>query len=190
MYARGNNRRLLFLDDVDRDGYLALLGEVVGRQRWRCLSYCLMDNHIHLLIETPDPNLGKGMQRLHGDFARRLNCRQSASGHVFQGRFGSKPVESDEQLWTVAGYIAANPVEAGLCRSPAEWRWSSHVCAVGRRAAPGWLDVQRLFERFEVWGGEPRARYLEAVAQRAEAGRAAGRRWRREPPAGGLDGGG
>ena len=166
VYGRGNNKALLFYDDVDREGYLWLLGQVVKQKAWRCLSYCLMDNHMHLLIETPQPNLGEGMQRLHGDFGRGFNRRHSRSGHVFQGRFGSTPVRDDEQLWTVAGYIAANPVEAGLCRSPEAWRWSSHACAVGVAAAPAWLDLARLDERFEGWGGDPRARYLEAVAQR------------------------
>ncbi len=118
MYARGNNRRLLFIDDVDRDGYLGLLGKVVARQRWRCLSYCLMDNHVHMLIETPEPNLGDGMRLLHGDFARGHNRRHRTSGHVFQGRFGSKPLRSEGHLWTAAAYIAANPVDAGMCAEP------------------------------------------------------------------------
>jgi putative transposase len=177
VYARGNNKALLFVDDVDREGYLWLLGTEVGRRRWRCLSYCLMDNHMHLLIETPEPNLGRGMQRLHGDFGRGFNRRHSRSGHVFQGRYGSKPVRDDEQLWTVAGYIAANPVEAGLCRSPGDWPWSSHAAVVGGSAAPAWLDLERLYERFESWGGDPRERYLAAVAGRgagAEHGAVAG----------------
>jgi putative transposase len=166
VFGRGNNKALLFRDDVDRQGYLWLLGRVVGLKAWRCLSYCLMDNHLHMLIETPQPNLGEGMQRLHGDFGRGFNRRHARSGHVFQGRFGSTPVRDDEQLWTVAGYIAANPVEAGLCRTPEAWRWGSHACATGASPAPAWLDLERLYERFEVWGGDPRARYLEAVAQR------------------------
>ena len=166
MYGRGNNKALLFHDAVDREGYLWLLGQVVGRFGWRCLMYCLMDNHMHMLIETPEPNLGKGMQRLHGDFGRGFNRRHARSGHVFQGRFGSTPVRDDEQLWTVAGYIAGNPVEAGLCRSPGAWPWASHGCVVGAVPAPAWLDLGRLFERFESWGGEPRERYLEAVASR------------------------
>jgi REP element-mobilizing transposase RayT len=169
VFARGNNKAPLFIDDVDRAGYLWLLGAEVDRRRWRCLSHCLMDNHMHLLIETPEPNLGRGMQRLHGDFARGFNRRHARSGHVFQGRFGSTPVMNDEQLWTVAGYIAANPVEAGLCRSPEEWPWSSHAAATGRRSAPRWLDLDRLYERFEAWGGDPRERYLDAVAGRGTA---------------------
>jgi REP-associated tyrosine transposase len=167
VFARGNNKALLFHDDVDREAYLWLLGRVVALKAWRCLSYCLMDNHVHLLIETPAPNLGEGMQRLHGDFGRDFNRRHVRSGHVFQGRFGSTPARNEEQLWTVAGYIAANPVEAGLCGSPEAWPWSSHACAVGRLAAPAWLDLARLYERFEGWGGDPCERYLEAVAQRA-----------------------
>ena len=172
VYGRGNNKALLFLDDVDREGYLSLLGRVVVRQGWRCLGYCLMDNHLHLLIETPEANLGQGMQRLHGDFGRGFNRRHSRSGHVFQGRYGSTPVRDDEQLWTAAGYIAANPVEAGLCRSPEAWPWSSHACVTGVRPAPAWLDLERLYERFASWGGAPRDRYLDAVAGRVEvAGR-------------------
>ena len=169
VYARGNNKALLFHDNIDREGYLWLLGKVVVRQEWRCLSYCLMDNHMHLLVETPEPNLGNGMQRLHGDFGRGFNRRHARSGHVFQGRYGSKLVRNDEQLWTVAGYIAANPVEAGLCATPQEWPWSSHACAVGALPAPAWLDLERLYERFESWGGDPRERYLDAVAGRGAA---------------------
>jgi hypothetical protein len=86
---------------------------------------------------------------------------------VFQGRYGSVPVRDDEQLWTVAGYIAANPVEAKLCSTPEAWPWNSHGCAVGTRPAPAWLDLARLYVRFEVWGGDPRERYLEAVAGRS-----------------------
>ena len=167
VYARGNNRRVLFLDDVDRDGYLVLLGDVVKRQRWRCLTFCLMDNHVHLLIETPEPNLGDGMRRLHGDFARGLNRRHGSSGHVFQGRFGSKRLRNEGHLWTAVAYIAANPVAAGLCTAPERWSWGSHAAAAARGAlAPSWLDLARLFALLSSSGGDPRRRYLDAVAER------------------------
>ena len=167
MYGRGNNRRLLFLDDVDRLGYLGLLEAVIGRQRWRCLSYCLMDNHVHLLLETPEPNLGDGMRRLHGSFGRDFNRRHGLSGHVFQGRYGSKLLKTDGHLWTTAAYIAANPVDAGACAAPAAWRWSSHAAAaVAGALAPAWLDLPRLFALLAGSGGDPRKRYLDAVAER------------------------
>src|SRR3712207_7313843 len=112
VYARGNNRRLIYEDDRDRALYLAMLAAVVRRHEWHLLAYCLMDNHVHLLVETPRPNLGSGMQRLHGDYALLFNRRHERRGHLFQGRYGAKRVRDDAQLVTVLRYIADNPVEA------------------------------------------------------------------------------
>jgi REP element-mobilizing transposase RayT len=154
VWARGNDRRLIYWDDEDCELYLRLLAMVVGRARWRCLSYCLMGNHLHLLVQTPDPNLGDGMRRLHGHYALLYNRRHGKVGHVFQGRFGSKLVEDDHQFWTAVRYIARNPVEAGMCREPEEWRWSSHKATLDG-SAPGWLDRSRLLERFATMGGDP-----------------------------------
>jgi REP element-mobilizing transposase RayT len=158
VWARGNDRRLIYWDDEDCKLYLRLLAMVVGRKRWRCFSYCLMGNHLHLLVQTPDPNLGDGMRRLHGDYALLYNRRHGRVGHLFQGRFGSKLVEDDEQFWTAVRYIARNPVEAGLCQEPGEWRWSSHK-AMLEDTAPSWLDRARLLERFGTTGGDPRRTY-------------------------------
>jgi REP element-mobilizing transposase RayT len=112
VFARGNDRRVIYRDDSDRQTYLRLLARAVTQFRWGVLAYCLMPNHVHLLIETPLANLGAGMRWLHGLYAREFNDRHGRSGHVFQGRYGSVRVKSDEQLWGVAAYIAMNPVEA------------------------------------------------------------------------------
>ena len=160
VYARGNDRRAVFRDDVDRMSYVLLLGHTVQRMRWRCLSYCLMDNHVHLLVELADATLPAGVQRLHGLYARMFNDRYARAGHVFQGRYGSTVVTSDEQLWWTVAYIVRNPVEAGLCRSPEDWRWSSHA-AVLQGTAPPWLDAARLLQSFEAVGGDPLRRYVE-----------------------------
>jgi putative transposase len=157
--ARGNRKQLIYLNDEDRELYLLLLGQVVKRHRWLCLAYCLMDNHVHLLIETPEGGLGRGMQTLHGLYAETFNKRHGRSGHLFQGRYGAVRIESDEQLWVTARYIAMNPVEAGLCAEPGGWAWSSHAATVGACAAPAWLDVARLRGYFGTWGG----RYEEVV---------------------------
>ena len=162
VFARGNRRQDIYLDDHDRKLYLALLARTVAAKRWRCLSYCLMDNHVHLLIQTPEANLGAGMQRLHGYYGRNFNERHDNSGHLFQGRFGSELVTDDEQMWTTVRYIARNPVEAGCCGDPADWPWSSHV-AVVRGNPPQWLDRQRLVSSFEPAGGDPWERYREFV---------------------------
>ena len=162
VYARGIDRRALFVDDIDRRRYLALLEHVVAVKRWRCLSYCLMGNHIHLMVETPEPNLGRGMQVLHGDFARDINIRHGRSGHVFQGRFGSKVMRDDDHLWTTARYILRNPVDAGLCKAAEEWRWSSHR-GVLEESAPVWLDRPRFLERFGTTGGDPDTVYRALI---------------------------
>lgn len=159
VFARGNDRRDIYLDDADRETYLALLGRVTLRQRWRCLAYCLMPNHLHVLLETPQANLGAGMQRLQGLYAQIFNERHGRSGHVFQGRYGSARITTDEQLWTVAAYVAVNPVRAGLCERPEHWRWSSHSATIGGRDSPRWLDVRRLLSHFEGLGGDPSQRY-------------------------------
>jgi REP element-mobilizing transposase RayT len=162
VWARGNNRQEIFLDDGDRGLYLTLLERVTGRMRWRCLAYCLMDNHLHLLVQTPEPNLSCGMQRLQGVFAQSVNARHQSVGHIFQGRFGNKLMETDEQLWTTARYIARNPVEAGLCEIAADWKWSSHRGMLDG-TAPRWVDRHRLLSFFAVAGGDPQTVYKDLI---------------------------
>lgn len=160
VYARGNDRRLIYQDDLDRRTYLQTLAASVERCRWRLLAFCLMNNHVHLR-----------------DYAQQFNERHGRSGHLFQGRYGSVPVKSDEQLWAVAAYIGMNPVEAGLCDAPERWPWSSHA-AIVRGSGPRWLDVERLLEHFAGLGADPRARYAalfqEAHEARPEPGFAGG----------------
>jgi putative transposase len=165
VFARGNDRQDIYRDDVDRVRYLALLGQVVERQSWFCLAYCLMDNHVHLLVETPKPNLGAGVQRLHGLYATAFNRRHRRSGHLFQGRFGAVRVKTDSQLLETTRYIALNPVAAGLCGEPAGWRWSSHAAALSANR-PRWLDSRRLLAYFGAGGGDPHRRYGEYVELR------------------------
>jgi REP element-mobilizing transposase RayT len=160
VYARGNDKRAIYGDDDDRRLYVRLLAGTVRQFRWRLLAYCLMENHVHLLVETREPNLGRGIHRLHSSYAQRFNSRHGRSGHLFQGRYGCVRIESDEQLWTVAVYIAMNPVEAGLCRDAEDWTWSSHRAVLsGHR--PDWLDVPRLLDCFAAAGGDGKRRYAE-----------------------------
>jgi putative transposase len=165
VFARGNRKQKIFLCDTDRLLYLDLLAQVVRRTRWRCLAYCLMANHVHVLLETPDPNLGAGMQRLHGMYAQMFNRTHRHSGHLFQGRFGAVAMKSDEQLLHTARYVVRNPVEAGLCGEPGHWEWSSYAATLGG-PCPRWLDVPRLLEYFGVSGGDPLRRYADFVELR------------------------
>jgi putative transposase len=174
VFARGNNRELIYRGDDDCALYSALLGAVVVRHTWRLMAFCLMENHVHLLIETPRANLGVGMQRLHSRYAQDFNKRHGRSGHVFQGRYGAVRVTADAQLWTVARYIAVNPVSAGICSEPSGWRWSSHAAVVGG-SPPAWLDVSRLLAYFGAAGGEARRRYLAFVEDGFSRMRSGGR---------------
>jgi REP element-mobilizing transposase RayT len=162
VFARGAAQQAIFLGDADRLRYLAGLGRVVGRREWNCLSYCLMDNHVHLLLKTPNANLGEGMHGLHGDNAQIFNRRHGRRGHLFQSRYGAVRVRDDVQMWTVAAYIARNPCQAGLAERPEDWRWSSFAATIGA-PGPAWLDTAHLLEHFNALGGDPRHQYEDLV---------------------------
>ena len=168
VWARGAVKQTIFIDDRDRRRYLRYFAQVIRRTLWRPLSYCLMGNHVHLLIETPEPNLGKGMHLLHGAYAQTFNRRHAKTGHVFDRRYGANPVESDVELWVIASYIAANPVDAGLCATPEAWPWSSHA-SVCRRIPDPCVHKARLFSYFGSMGGDPHDRYLQYISADSKA---------------------
>jgi putative transposase len=148
VYARGNARGRVYLDTTDRQRYLGILGKVAVKKQWVCFSYCLMNNHVHLLLKTPEPNLSSGMQLLHGSYAQAFNFRHERTGHVFQGRFGAVRIEADHQLCAAAAYIARNPVDAGLCVEPGDWAWSSFRATAHDEASPSWLAADELLTYF------------------------------------------
>ncbi len=142
--ARGNEQRLVFRDDVDCHGFLRVLAAVVERYHVLCHAYCLMNNHYHLLLETPDANLSSAMRQLNGVYSQRFNRRHSRTGHLFGGRFHAVVVERAAHLREVARYIVLNPVRAGLVTDPAEWRWSSYQATIGDAASPAFLTIDWL----------------------------------------------
>ncbi len=164
VFARGVRKTPIFRDDRDRIGYLRMLASAIELKGWRCLSYCLMTNHMHLLLQTPEPNLGTGMQRFHGAYAQTFNRRYGLRGHVFESRYEARRIKTDAQLFVVARYIAHNPVEAGLCAAPEDWPWSSHGATVGG-SGPPWLDTALLLDHFGSWGGDGLGSYAEFVAR-------------------------
>jgi REP element-mobilizing transposase RayT len=139
------DRRRIFADDEDYETYTHLLAYVTERQGWHLLCYCLMPNHVHLLIETPETNLGNGIQLLHGRYAKAFNIRHDRVGHLFESPYKS-PLVSDERLASTVAYIVANPVAAMLCSSADEWKWGSHALLERNRE---WLGHERLLTRLE-----------------------------------------
>ena len=146
--ARGNGRAAIFLNDSDRRAFLSILGDVVERYNWICHAYCLMNNHYHLLIETPDANLSEGMRQLNGVYTQSFNRRRGSVGHVFQGRFKSIIVDKDSYLLELCRYIVLNPVRAGMVGHPKEYPWSSFKSTAGFCRKPEFLFTDWVLAQF------------------------------------------
>lgn len=147
--ARGNAQQPIFLDDTDRQQFLRLLGREILQQHWRCYVYCLMGNHYHVVIETPEPNLSRGLRRLHGTYTQWFNRRHERVGHLLQGRFKSLLVEKESYLQELCRYVVLNPVRASLVTDAGAWGWSSYRATAGLQAAPDWLDVSAVLSLFD-----------------------------------------
>jgi putative transposase len=144
--SRGNGRMTIFRDEIDYLSFLRMLGQVVADEPWLCHAYCLMPNHVHLLLETPPNGLARGMQRLNGRYARRFNERHDRSGHVFEGPYHAEPVTRDEHLLETSRYVVLNPVRAGLCRDAVSWPWSSYRATAGVGESGAWLELSLIRE--------------------------------------------
>jgi putative transposase len=167
--ARGNAGAAIFDDDLDRLNLLHLLGRVVRDLRWRCFAYCLMGNHYHLLLQTLEPNLSKGMHLLQSAYVRRFNKRHDRAGHVFGRRFHDQPVKGHEHLVAAAVYTVLNPVRAGIVARPEEWRWSSYRATVGSETAPAFLDVDAMLSMLSPSAPRARELFREMVETAARA---------------------
>jgi len=161
--SRGDRQELIFEDDEDRTGFLAILAAVISRFRWRCHAYCLMGNHYHLMIETPDGNLTKGMRQLNGVFTQWSNRRHKRSGHLFQGRYKAILVDRDSYFVELARYVVLNPVRAMVVKHPQQWPWSSYRAMTGAVVAPRWLTPGDLLAEFGKRRGEARKKYQEFI---------------------------
>jgi putative transposase len=155
--------RSLFQDAHDHSAFLAILGKVVERLGWKCLSFCLMTTHYHLMLVTPEENLAVGMQRLNTLYAMSFNRRHAGVGHVFASRYHSEFIQSDAHLLEVCRYIALNPVRAGLCVAAEDWRWSSYAQSIGGRPELGLLATKAVLRLFGDDLSAARARFRRFV---------------------------
>ena len=148
---RGNRKEPIFKDKVDYELFLKTLGETCGKTGWQVHAWCLMKNHFHLVVETPQPNLVAGMKWLLGTFTSRFNWRHKVTGHLFAGRYKAILVDGSGNGYfrTVCDYVHLNPTRAKLLKPEQplrSYQWSSlteYLKEPGER--PGWLNVQRLF---------------------------------------------
>ena len=151
--SRGNERRTIFRDDRDRRFFLALLADTVELFAWRLHAYVLMGNHYHLLLETPEANLSRGMHRINAIYSQSFNRRHDRVGHLLQGRFGAILIEKERHLLEIVRYVVLNPVRAGLVHDPGEWPWSSYLATAGLGRAPAWLDTEWTISQFGTGAG-------------------------------------
>ena len=129
--SRGDGREDIYRGDGDRRMFLSLLADVCERFNWWGHAYCLMANHYHLLMETPDANLAKGMRQLNGVYTQHCNGVHGRCGHVFQGRYKAILVQKETYLTELARYIVLNPVRAGMVSRAEDWPWSSYRATTG-----------------------------------------------------------
>jgi len=146
---RGDHREFIFLDEPDRLLFLSTLEEACEKTGWQVHSFCLMSNHFHLVVETPNANLVEGMKWFLGVYTKRFNSRHRVFGHLFSGRYKALLVDGSGNgyLKTVCDYVHLNPVRAGLLspEQPLEaYRWRSYPLYTADSWRPSWLRIDRL----------------------------------------------
>ena len=165
--SRGDGREDIFLSDADRLGWLEVLGEVCERFNWVCHAWCQMTNHYHLLIETPEANLAKGMRQLNGVCTQRFNRAHGRVGHVFQGRYKAILVERESYLLELARYVVLNPLRAKMIKHQEAWPWSSYLATCAQADSPAWLQTDWLLAQFSQRRSNAIAKYVAFVHEGA-----------------------
>lgn len=163
--SRGDRQEDVFLDDADREEFLSVLGSVVERFGWRVYAYCLMDNHYHLMVETPQANLSRGMRQLNGVYTQHVNRRHRRVGHVFQGRFKAILVDKQNYLLELSRYVVLNPVRAKAVKDPGRYRWSSYRATMSEVSPPPFLDTAALLVQFAATTPAAQRRYRDFVLE-------------------------
>lgn len=162
--SRGNEKKTVFKDDADRPNFLNTLQHVNKRYNWICHAYCLMTNHYHLLIETPDGNLSLGMRQLNGVYTQFFNKRHGRTGHLFQGRYKAILIQKDSHLLEVCRYVVLNPVRAKMVAKPEEYVWSSYLAMAGRAKPHPSLTTEWVLGQFSGKRGKAEGEYRQFVS--------------------------
>ena len=163
--SRGNERKNIYRQEKDFALFLNVLANVCTQYNWVIHAYCLMSNHYHLLIETPDANLSKGMRQLNGVFTQSMNRNHQRVGHLFQGRYKAILVDKEAYLLELIRYVVLNPVRARMVNNPSEWPWSSWHCMVGTAVSPNWLSTDALLLLFSNNRKKAISEYIQFVQE-------------------------
>jgi REP-associated tyrosine transposase len=161
--SRGNERRPIFRSNRDRQTFLLFLGMAARRFRWSVTAWVLMTNHFHLVLQTAEPNLSRGMQWLNSAYANWYNRVHGRCGHLYQGRFKAFLIDKEAYFAEVLRYVVLNPVRAKMCERPEQYRWSSYRATAGLETAPEWLDIATVHQLFGPDSDSAQSAYREFV---------------------------
>lgn len=161
--SRGNLRDRIFFDDKDREKFLEILQRTKERYSYLLHAYTLMDNHYHLLIDTPKANISRIMQNINTIYTVHINRKYRRSGYLFQGRFKGLVVDKDEYLVTLSRYIHLNPVRANIGQKPEEYRWSSYNAYTDNKLRDSLVDTADTLSYFSEKHSEAAKRYKAFV---------------------------
>lgn len=143
---RGAGHQIIYAQDAHRELFLELLREIHEMFGVETHVYCLMDNHYHLLIRTPQGNLSRAMRHLNGVYTQRYNRLQKTDGALYRGRYKAILIDADAYLLNVSRYIHRNPIEADIVKRAERYPWSSYSAYIGERKAPVWLNMEDTLE--------------------------------------------
>lgn len=163
--SRGNERKTVFRNTGDRERFLSYLESAHHRYGAILHVYCLMDNHYHLLLETPRGNLSQILHHINGAYTTYFNIRHGRSGHLFQGRFKAILVEKDSYSEELSRYVHLNPVRAGLVKNPLEYRWSSYRYYIGEQREPEWFTTALILGYLGSHGRSTYRKYRQFVEE-------------------------
>ncbi len=162
---RGRRRENIFLQPDDFDAFLKIVRESVERWNVKVAAYCLLPNHYHLLLQTPEGNLARCMRHINGVYTQRFNRAHLQDGQLFRGRYKAVLVEDDSHLLEVLRYIHRNPLVAGLVRQLDEYPWSSHAGYLSCAKQWDWLERETLLTMLTTKKSQRKQAYLDFVAQ-------------------------
>lgn len=157
--SRGNERKDIFKSRRDREKFVDYLQTATKRYGAVVYCYCLMDNHYHLLLATPEGNLSQIMQHVNGSYTTYYNIKRKRAGHLFQGRYHSILIDADAYALELSRYIHLNPVRAGIVTRPEDYSWSSYGQYIAGRAKPEWLQTSFILAYLSPQEAEARIRY-------------------------------
>lgn len=163
--ARGNERKAIVRDDDDRRRFVHTLAQMVEQFNVLLHAWVVMDNHYHLVVETPQANLSSAIRHLNGVYTQAVNRRHRRVGHLFQGRYTAILIEKEAYLVELCRYVVLNPVRAGMVRHPTDWPWSSYRATAGDAPAPPWLTVDWVLGQLGSGRHQAQATYRQFVKE-------------------------